>query len=79
MRTDVGGRKRLKLFVLVCAYLDAGEPSPAVRTLASTLKVNWQAVDALLKQLERDGFLEIAWQQGRDRRNVYRIGKRGRA
>ena len=34
MRLPIKGKKRRKLLVLISAYLDAGEPSPAVRVLA---------------------------------------------
>jgi hypothetical protein len=78
MRVDAGGGKRRKLLTLVAAYADAGEASPSLRTLASGLKVNWQSAEALLKLLERDGFLEVAWRQGRDQRNVYTVRLNGR-
>jgi DNA-binding PadR family transcriptional regulator len=73
MRLDVGGKKRLKLIVLLGAYLDANEPSPSAQTLSERLGIDIRTLDALLKLLQRDGFLEIAWQKGRNRRNVYTV------
>jgi DNA-binding MarR family transcriptional regulator len=73
MRTDVGGKKRLKLLVLIAAYADAGEPSPAAQTLAERVGVDIPTFDALLKRLQRDGHLKVARQKGRQRRNVYEL------
>jgi hypothetical protein len=73
MRIGAGGKKRLKLLVLLAAYADAGEPSPPARVLAERLEINIDALDGLLRQLERDGYLTVAWRKGADRRNVYTL------
>jgi hypothetical protein len=79
MRTDVGGNKRLKLLTLIAAYADANEPSPAALTLCRTLKIDIVTLDRLLKRLEQDGHIEVAWQSGRDQRNVYTVHVNGGA
>jgi hypothetical protein len=79
MRLDTGGGKRLRLLVLLAAFADAGEPSPSAKTLRERLGVDIKTLDALLKRLECDRFLEVAWRSGPNGRNVYRIGERRRA
>jgi DNA-binding MarR family transcriptional regulator len=71
MRIHAGGDKRRKLLVLICAYADAGEPSPAVATLAARLKLPNQAIDPLLDHLQQDGFLTVARRE--HHRNVYTV------
>jgi DNA-binding MarR family transcriptional regulator len=73
MRTDVGGAKRLRLYVLIAAYSDAQEASPSAKTLCERLGVDIATLDALLKRLERDGYLKIARRSGPNRRNVYTV------
>jgi DNA-binding MarR family transcriptional regulator len=78
MRVDCGGKKRLKLLVLLAAYADAGEPSPPARVLAERLGIQVPDLDRLLKALQRDGHLKVAWRAGERgksgaRKNVYTL------
>jgi DNA-binding MarR family transcriptional regulator len=73
MRTNPGGRKRLKLLVLLAAYADAEEPSPPARALAERLGIQISDLDRLLKRLQRDGYLTVAWRKGPNERNVYTL------
>jgi DNA-binding MarR family transcriptional regulator len=73
MRLDVGGKKRLKLIVLLAAFIDGGEESPSAKTLCERLDLDIATFDALLKRLGGDGFLKVHWHKGRDRRNVYEL------
>jgi len=63
--------KRRKLLVLIAAYADAGEQSPAVRTFALKLRISINSVDQLLGALERDGFVEI--ERRKHERNRYQL------
>jgi len=73
MHVDAGGQKRLKLLALIAAYLDAGERSPAAMTLCERLGVDIKTFDALLKCLQRDGFLKVHWRRGPGHRNIYEL------
>jgi len=61
------------LYVLLAAYADAGEASPSAATLCKRLGIDIKTLDALLRRLERDGHLRVAWRQGPSQRNVYSL------
>jgi DNA-binding MarR family transcriptional regulator len=80
MRVDAGGTKRLKLLVLIAAYADAGEPSPAAGTLAARMQLPVPAVDQLLAALERQGLVEVVrGDVTKHERNTYRLRLTGDA
>jgi DNA-binding IscR family transcriptional regulator len=64
MRTDVGGEKRRKCYVLIAAFADAGRSDPTVRELAARTKLPRNTVVQLVEKLEADGFLAIAPKDG---------------
>ncbi len=79
MRTDTGGKKRLRLLVLIAAFADAGGVSPPARGLCRRLGIEKvKDLDHLLKALARDGHLEVGWRAGEPgksggRKNIYRL------
>ena len=79
MRTDAGGHKRQKLFVLLAAYADAGEAHPPVRALLSRMGMGQtlrevHQIDALLGALEKQGLIRVEWSpRGSHRRNRYAL------
>jgi hypothetical protein len=64
MRTDVGGRKRLKVLVIIAAFADAGRTDPTIRELAERTKLPRNTVVQLIEKLEEDGHLAIAPKDG---------------
>ena len=73
MRVETGSKRR-RLLVLIAAFADAGEASPAAGTLAVRLGVKVRVIDALLAALEREGLLAV--ERGdvtRSERNRYRV------
>jgi len=78
MRTDCGGKKRLKLLVLIAAYADAGEASPRAMTLCERLGIDMGTFDQLLARLQKDGFLKVHRRTGPNRRNRYELFLNGR-
>lgn len=70
MRVETG-EKRRKLLVLIAAYADAGEESPAVATLAARTGLKVKKLDLLLCSLTRDGHLHVT--RTRNKRNRYQV------
>ena len=68
----ITGSKRRKLLCLIAAYQDAGH-APSVRQLAERIDgVDWRGVDALLKRLVADGWIEVRWAK-HGQRNHYEL------
>lgn len=68
------GPRRSKLLALLAAYADAGEPSPAARTLARGLRCSIRKLDHLLDALEREGVIEVErGDKAKFKRNRYRL------
>jgi DNA-binding IscR family transcriptional regulator len=72
---SVDGSKCHRLLVLIAAYADAGEESPAVATLAAKIRVPANVIDLLLARLERDELVHVErGDRERRERNRYRLG-----
>ena len=87
-RLDGAHTQRGRLLALIAAYADAGCDSPPFNVLLGPLGIeDGKQLDALLRQLQREGLLRVRWgSKAKRERNVYRVrldaprrGRRGRS